>query len=148
MALPQIVHTLTEKRNEIEAHIVELRKQLAAAERDLSSVVAVLALYEVSPTTQTRFPAYAHLNRLFVYGEMFKLCKAALAEAGKPLTTREIALTVIRAKGWNESDAQLRKAVAYRLIQNLTRAAMQGRIENAGKRSNVRLWSLPGKTKI
>ena len=143
MALPQIVHTLTEKRNEIEAHIVELRRQLANAERDLSSVTAVLALYEVSPTTQTRFPAYAHLSRLFAYGEMFKLCKAALAEAGKPLTTREIALAVIRAKGWDEGDAQLRKAVAYRLIQNLTRAAIQGRIRDAGKRNGVRIWMPP-----
>lgn len=52
-------------------------------------------------------------------GEMFGLCKAAFEEAGKPLTTREIALAVIRAKGWDEADMMLRKAVAYRLIQSL-----------------------------
>lgn len=143
MALPQIVTTLTAKRDEIEAHIAELRRQLAAAERDLSSVTAVLALYEVSPTSQTRFPAYAHLNRLFAYGEMFRLCKAALEEAGKPLTTREIALAVIRAKGWDEADTMLRKAVAYRLIQSLTRALAQGRIGEAGKRNGVRVWVAP-----
>lgn len=62
MALPQVVTTLRTKRDEIEAHIAELRRQLAAAERDLSSVTAVLALYDLSPTAQTRFPAYAHLN--------------------------------------------------------------------------------------
>ena len=142
MALPQIVHTLTDKRNEIEAHIAELRKQLASAERDLSSVTAVLALYELSPTAQTRFPAYAHLNRLFAYGEMFRLCKAALQDAGKPLTTREIALAVIRVKGWDDSDAMLRRAVAYRLIQSLTRAAMHGRISDAGKQKGVRVWTI------
>ncbi len=142
MALPQIVNTLTAKRNEIEAHIRELRRQLVAAERDLSSVNAVLALYDLSPSTRTRFPAYANLNRLFVYGEMFKLCKLALEEAGKPLDTREITRAIIRAKGWDESDTMLRKAVAYRLIQNLMRAAMQGRIGDAGKRKGVRLWSL------
>ena len=74
---------------------------------------------------------------------MFALCKAALQEAGKPLTSREIALAVIRAKGWDEGDAMLRKAVAYRLIQSLTRAAMQGRIEDAGKRKGVRVWTTP-----
>jgi len=132
-----------EKRNEIEAHIVELRRQLANAERDLSSIMAVLALYELSPTTQTRFPTYAHLNRLFAYGEMFNLCKAALAEAGKPLDTREITRAVIRAKGWDEDDRMLRKAIAYRLSQNLARAAMQGRIGDAGKRKGVRVWRLP-----
>ena len=118
-------------------------RRLANAERDLSSVVAVLPLYEVSPTAQTRFPAYAHLNRLFVYGEMFKLCKDALAEAGRPLDTREVTRAVIRAKGWDESDAMLRKAVAYPLIQNLTRAAMQGGIGEAGKQKGVKVWSLP-----
>ena len=142
MALPQIVTTLQAKRNEIEAHIAELRRQIDKAERDLSSVTAVLALYEVSPETQTRFPAYAHLNRLFAYGEMFKLCKRALEEAGTPLNTREIALAVIRMKGWDEGDMQLRKAVAYRLIQSLGTAVRQGRIGDAGRRKNVRVWML------
>lgn len=142
MAVPQIVNTLRNKRNEIETHIAELRRQIEKAERDLSSVTAVLALYEVSPDTQTRFPAYAHLNRLFAYGEMFKLCKQALEEAGRPLNTREIALAVIRMRGWDEGDAQLRKAVAYRLIQSLGTAARQGRIADAGRHKNVRLWSL------
>ena len=65
MALPQIVNTLTAKRDEIEAHIKVLRDQLRAAESDPSAVTAILSLYEFSPTTQTRVPAYAHLNRLF-----------------------------------------------------------------------------------
>lgn len=39
---------------------------------------------------------------------MFRLCKAALAEASKPLTTRVIVLAVIRAKGWDEADLMLR----------------------------------------
>lgn len=142
MALPQIVNTLTVKRNEIEAHIKALRDQLAVAERDLSSVTAVLALYELTPATGLRFPAYAHLNRLFVYGEMFRLCKEALTQAGKPLTTREIALAVICMKGWDERDVMLRKAVAYRLIQSLGTAARQGRIGDAGRLKGVRVWEL------
>ena len=142
MALPQIVTTLTAKRNEIEAHIKVLRDQLAVAECDLSSVTAVLALYELTPATELRFPAYAHLNRLFAYGEMFGLCKRAIEEAGKPLTTREIALAVVRMKRWDDNDVMLRKAVAYRLIQSLGTAARQGRIGDAGKRKGVRVWAL------
>ncbi|WP_279356310.1 hypothetical protein [Methylobacterium indicum] len=142
MALPQVVTTLRTKRDEIEAHIAELRRQLAAAERDLSSVTAVLALYDLSPNTQIRFPAYAHLNRLFAYGEMFRLAKEALRHAGVPLTTRQIALEIVRLKKWDEADLLLRKAVAYRLIQSLTRASKQGRILTTGKKSGVRLWDL------
>lgn len=142
MALPQIVNTLTAKRDEIEAHIKVLRDQLRTAESDLPAVTAVLSLYELSPNTQTRFPAYAHLNRPFAYGEMFKLAKEALTQASNPLTTRELALAIIQAKGWDERDGMLRKAVAYRLIQSLARAASQGRIADAGRRQNVRLWRL------
>lgn len=109
------------------------------AERDLSSVTALLAVNKVSPTSQTRFAAYAHLNRLFAYGAMSQLCEAALEEAGKPLTTREIALAVVRAKGWDEADTTLRKAVAYRLIRSPTRAHAHGRIADAGRRKNVRV---------
>ena len=77
MALPQVVRTLTEKRN----GIAELRRPFTAAARELSSVTAVLGLHwgsigglhKLSPTTQTRFPASAHLNQLFAYGEMFNL---------------------------------------------------------------------------
>jgi len=141
MATPQVVNTLTAKRDEIEAHIKALRDQLAVAERDLSSVTAVLALYDLQPAKQMRFPAYANLNRLFVYGEMFGLCKRAIEDAGRPLSTREIALAVIRAKGWDESDMMLRKAVAYRLIQSLARAVIQGRIGDAGKFKGVRMWT-------
>lgn len=145
MALPQIVNTLTAKRNEIEAHIKVLRDQLRAAESDLSAVTAVLSLYELSPTTQTRFPAYAHLNRLFAYGEMFQLAKEALTQASNPLTTRELALAIIRAKRWDERDMMLRKAVAYRLIQSLGSACRQGRIVDAGRRGGVRVWGVtPG----
>jgi len=142
MATPQVVNTLAAKRDEIEAHIKALRDQLATAERDLSSVTAVLALYDLHPAKQMRFPAYANLNRLFVYGEMFGLCKRAIEEAGRPLSTREIAVAVIRAKGWDDRDAMLRKAVAYRLIQSLSRAVVQGRIGDAGKQKGVRVWKV------
>lgn len=74
---------------------------------------------------------------------MFTLAKATITQAGKPLTTREIALAIIQAKRWDERDMMLRKAVAYRLIQSLTTACRQGRIGDAGKRANVRVWRLP-----
>jgi hypothetical protein len=142
MALPQIVNTLTAKRDEIEAHIKVLRDQLRSAESNLSAVTAVLSLYELSPATQTRLPAYVPVNRLFTYGEMFTLAKEAIAQAGTPLTTQELALAIIRTKRWDELDMMLRKAVAYRPIQSLGRSAVQGRIRDAGRRQGVRVWGL------
>lgn len=73
---------------------------------------------------------------------MFKLCKAALETEKRALSTRELAMLIIRMKQWDENDPFLRKTVAYRLIQSLTRAAAQGRIADAGKMKNVKLWKL------
>lgn len=69
---------------------------------------------------------------------MFGLVKEALTQVGKQLTTREIALSVIRAKGWDERDMILRRTVAYRLVQSFRQASKTGRIGDAG----VRVWKL------
>lgn len=62
-----------------------------------------------------------------------------IGRADKPLATREVARAVIRGKGSDESDVTLRKAVAYRFIQNLSRAVVPRRIGDARRRSVVRL---------
>jgi hypothetical protein len=123
MADPHIVTTLRAKRHELESAIVYLEGKLDEARRDLSHVNAVIRLYEIGPDPQLQFPAHASLNRLFRHGEMFAMCKEALAASGEPLTTRELAMAVIRAKGWDQEDKVLRSAIAYRLIQALNMQA-------------------------
>jgi hypothetical protein len=68
------------------------------ARRDLAHVNASLRLFVVEDQ-RLQFPAYVDINRLFRRGEMYALCKKALEEAGEPLTIRELALLVFKAKG-------------------------------------------------
>jgi hypothetical protein len=56
------------------------------------------------------------LIRLFKRGEPNKVCLEALAYALDGLNTRELAIVLIRANSFDESDAVLRKAVRYRLV--------------------------------
>lgn len=139
MADPQIVSTLTRKRDEIEAAIATYEKQIEAAKRDLASVAATLRLFEINGEPQ-QFPAYASIGRLWKRGEMVKVAKAAL-EAEGPLDTRELALRVVRAKGLDEGDKVLRQSVSYRLIQCLSMGAKRGTIGSLGKRKGVRIWN-------
>ena len=63
--------------------------------------------------------------RLFKRGEQVAICKAALASEG-PLSTPELALRVMRAKGMNEAGRVLRKAVALRLVHAMPAQAACG----------------------
>ena len=139
MADPQIVTTLTRKRDEIEATIIAYEKRIADAKRDLAAVAATLRLFEMNGEPQ-QFPSYASIGRLWKRGEMVKACRVAL-EAEGPLDTRELALRVLKAKGLDEGDKVLRQAVAFRIVQALGMAAKRGAIGNAGRRKGVRLWT-------
>ena len=138
MAEAHIVTTLRAKREEIEGYIAELEKRVARARRDLLHVTATLRLYETGQTDDV--PRYADLTRLFRPREIGRLVDAALADAGRPMSTRELALVVVRAKGWNEDDADLRKSVANRIVNMCTMRWKRRSLDSPGKQRGVRLW--------
>lgn len=137
MAEPQIVHTLTNKRNEIEARIAAYEREIENAQRDLSAVNATLALFKQEGDVR---PSMG-IARMFRRGELFGLCKGALSAAGKPLDTREIAQAVAVAKGLDGQDRVLGKALALSIVSIMARQANRGTIFAVGKRHGVRIWS-------
>ena len=139
MAEPQIVTTLSSKRNELERIISSYEAATTAARRDLAHVNATLELFERDGPLSA-YPSRMSIVRMFKRGELFALCKAALAEAPDGLDTRELALTVIRAKDMDESDRVLRKAIGLRIVQAMLRQELRGRIVGGGKRKGVRVW--------
>jgi hypothetical protein len=86
------------------------------------------------------YPSRMSIVRIFKRRELFALCNAALAKAPDGLDTRELALAVIRAKGMDESDRVLRKAIGFRIVQAMLRQELQRRVIRAGKRKGVRVW--------
>jgi len=141
MADPQILTTLRRKRDEIESAIASYEARIAAAKRDLTAVNATLHLFELNGEPQ-QFPLYVDIGRLWKRGEVVQVCRAALALEG-PLDTRELALRVIRAKGLDQTDPEMRKAVAFRIVQALLIAKRRGTIASDGKRKGVRVWAPP-----
>ncbi len=140
MADPQIVVTLTRKRDAIEQVIVAYEKKIEAAKRDLAHVNATLAMF-AGPEGRTQFPTYMDTLRLFRRGEIVTMCKQALREG--PRDTRELALCVIRAKGMDNTDNVLRRSVAFRIVQALRLQAKRRQVTALPKRKGVRMWRLP-----
>jgi hypothetical protein len=141
MAEPQIVTTLRSKRDELERVIGSYEKAIEAARRDLAHVNATLQLFERDGVPNA-YPSRMNLIRVFQRGEIFAICKAALAQAPVGMDTRELALAVLTAKGMDNQDAVLRKAVAYSIINVMRQQFRRGNVVDAGRRRGVRVWSL------
>lgn len=86
------------------------------------------------------YPSRMSIVRVFKRGEIFVICKEALAQAPAGMDTRELALAVLRAKGMDEGDAVLRKAVAWSIINVMRAQHQRGKIADAGKQRGVRIW--------
>ena len=139
MAEPQIVNTLRSKRDELERIIGSYEATATAAKRDLMHVNATLELFERNGAL-TAYPSRMSIVRIFKRGEIFTLCKPALAEAPEGLDTRELARAVIRARGMDEADTVLRKAIGFRIVQVMLRQEARGLVIGAVKRKGVRVW--------
>ena len=137
---PNVLLTLRRKREEIEDAIRAYEAKIAICRRDLAHVSATIQIFEVNGEP-VQFPVHMNITRLFKRFEMSKLCREAL-ECEGPLTTRELAVRVLRAKGLDGGDAVLRKTIAMKIVQSLSRLALRGAIGDAGKRRGVRLWKV------
>ncbi|UPT62140.1 MAG: hypothetical protein M0D54_17465 [Hyphomonadaceae bacterium JAD_PAG50586_4] len=75
---------------------------------------------------------------------MFTICRDALEREGE-LSTRQLTERVMRAKGLDVADAVLARAIAFRVIQNLTMHLRRGNLAEAGRQRlrRERIWKLP-----
>lgn len=140
MSNPQVITTLTAKAEALQSLIGKLEADLEQARADLSHVVATMRLFE-APEDGEAFPSHMNLDRLFRRREIGNLCHQALADG--PKDTRELALYIIRSKGFDERDRHLRTSVALRIVQAMRMQEKQGkRVRRAGKRGNAIVWEL------
>jgi hypothetical protein len=81
------------------------------------------------------------VHRLFKRGEQTRLCLAALVDG--PLTTRQLALYVMKAKGLNQADKVLAKSIGGRLTHAMRMLKRQGRVIATGRVKAALIWELP-----
>ena len=138
MAEIRTVTTLKSKRDEIVASIKLYERQLEQARADLAHINAVIRVFEATGDPKD-MPRYVDVHRLFGRREKWDLCEAALSQNGE-MTTKELAQYVVRAKGFDESDAVLLRAVTQQLVQSLRMQEKRGRVRMAGKRKGICVW--------
>lgn len=140
MAEIRTVTTLVSKRDAIERAIKGYEAALAQAQDDLAAINATIACFQREGEDAPVTP-YFDLHRLFKRGEMVRIAMAAIQKEG-PLSTKDIAQRIVIAKGFDQGNAVLRKAVAYRLVHALRLAEKAGKLRDGGRRGTVRVWAL------
>ncbi len=140
MAEIRTVTTLRSKRDEIAASIRLYERQLGQARADLAHVTAAIRIFEASGDAAD-MARYGDTPRLFKRGEPVALCKEALAKG--PMTTRELAQHVMKAKGLDVGDKVLAKGIGSSLIHALRMQKQRGKIILDGKQHGVSVWRLP-----
>jgi hypothetical protein len=140
MAEIRTVTTLRSKRDEIVGTVEKYERLLGQARSDLAHIEAAISIFEASGDPKG-FPAYVDVHHLFKRGEQTRLCLTALADG--PLTTRQLALYVMKAKGLDQGDKVLAKSIGSRLIHALRMLKRQGRLLAKGRVKAAMLWELP-----
>jgi hypothetical protein len=140
MAEIRTVTTLRSKRDEIAGTVAKYERLLGQARADLAHIEAAISIFEASGDPKG-FPAYVGVHHLFKRGEQTRLCLAALADG--PLTTRQLALYIMKAKGLDQGDKVLAKSIGSRLIHALRLLRKQGRLAAKGRIKAAMVWELP-----
>jgi hypothetical protein len=140
MAEIRTVTTLRRKRDEIRRAIRNYEHKLDQAKADLAHIAAAISIFEAKGG-DTELPAYADIQRLFRYAEGIKLAKEALASG--PKSTREIAAYIAQAKGLDGRDRVMNKVICRKIIHQLRRQHLQGKLLIDGKRQAALIWKLP-----
>jgi hypothetical protein len=143
MADPLIIGLLTDKRARLAGQIADLERQLAELRTSVMHLDATLLLFDPSATPATILPIGVRKGGLFDAGDITGMCMACVRESTDPISSREIALRLMRTKGMNMADKRLRHVVQSSVRNALLAYKRRGVLERIGTGWETR-WRLRG----
>jgi hypothetical protein len=146
MTNTHVVSALRLKRAEISGHIHDLEKRIARQRTNLANLDATIKLFSPGMNPDAIPPRRAYRRtRYFARNELSRLTQDALRTASGPLTSAEIAVAVMQAKGMPPGDAAFKEIVATRVLTVLRRLAKRGTVVKHGTSRDAR-WALVDKS--
>ncbi len=142
MTEKHVVSALRLKRAEISGHIHDLEKRIARQRTNLANLDATIKLFSPGTNPDAIPPKRPYRRtRYFAHNELSRLTQDALRAASGPLTSTEIAATVMQAKEMPSEDAAFKEIVADRALTVLRRLAKRGTVAKTGTSRNTQ-WAL------
>lgn len=135
MAESHVVSGLVAKKSELAGLIQHYQAEISRISFDLKHLDATIKLFDPDFDLRTvKSKEYRERNQYFKPGECLRLALDVLREAGQPMNSQDIGLSVIGAKGFeNMPDAckQAQKSV-FAALANLEAKGLVSRIEKDG----------------
>jgi hypothetical protein len=142
MVEPHVIPVLRRKRAEISGHIHDLERRIARQRANLANLDATIKLFSPGANPDAIPPKRGYRRtRYFAHNELSRLTQDALRTASGPLTSAQIAATVMQAKGMPSDDAPFKEIVASRALTVLRRLAKRGEIVKLGTSRDAK-WAL------
>tara|TARA_R110002110_G_scaffold411228_1_gene635375 strand:+ start:8851 stop:9336 length:486 start_codon:yes stop_codon:yes gene_type:complete len=136
------INALLSKRTYVLEDAKAARAALEAVEADLAALDHTLGVLGFTEDPAKYMPTRKN-RRVFKKGEMVRSALAVLREASGPLSSREICLALLEAKGIDTSDKRLVNQVTSRVYKALQREAGAGRVTAKQHSGRSLVWSRP-----
>ena len=134
MAEPHVISSLRGKRSELAGLVLQLEHQLVQHRTSLAHLDATMRLFDPDIQPQDIRPRQQRpRSAWFRQGECLRLIYDELRDAPQPLTTRELAVRIMRVKAMPIDDERRRELIQKTILGSLNRANETiARIEAAG----------------
>ena len=129
-----VISALSNKRAELAGIVSQLERQLGQQQANLAHLDATMRLFDPDIRPNKIRPGQQRARSAwFRPGECLRLIYDELRDAVQPMTTRELAERIMRAKAMPMADDRQRELVQKTILGSLNRAkATIARVEAAG----------------
>jgi hypothetical protein len=134
MSEPHVIAALRRKRSELGGVVSQLEQRLVKHRADLAHLDATMRLFDPDIRPQEIRPRQQRAHNVwFRPGECLRLIYDELRDAPQPVTTRELAVRLMRVKAMPTNDDRCRELIQKTILGSLNRAKETiARIETAG----------------
>jgi hypothetical protein len=141
MAETHVISALTAKRAELAGLVTHHRKEMVRLSEEVKMLDATIKLFEPDYRIRSIKPKrYQKKNEFFKNGEARRTILDVLRDADKPISTNDIARSVMSLKGIN---GEHEKALQASILATLHKQMKSGLVELTGKdRAGNCLWVL------
>ena len=134
---------LTRKRSEIAGQIEHAQNELRKLVAALDSIDAAIRIFDPTADIQAIQPRQYPPRHAAFRGEMMRHVMGCLRLAGdKPVTTREIAVVVMKARGLNPDDLELLVTIRKRVGACIFKLKRDGVVREVAGMGDLKEWVL------
>ena len=137
-----VLGALVRKRSEIAGQIEHTQAALRKLIVDLDSIDSAIRLFDPDADIVSIAPRQYPPRHAAFRGEMMRHVMGCLRSAAGPITTRDIALVVMKARGLDPSDAGMLVTIRKRVGACIFKIREAGHVQEVAVTGELKSWKL------